>query len=161
MSRAAIESFYAAFQRLDGAAMKAAYAEHVAFEDAVFTLEGREQVGGMWCMLTDAIRNGPGAKTWRIDVSAVTERSAHWEPHYVFSATGRPVHNIIDAKFEFDGDGKIVKHVDHFDFWRWSRQALGAPGLLLGWSSMLKKKVRGTAAKNLENYLAKQGEAKR
>src|SRR5437868_888017 len=71
--------------------------------------------------------------------------SAHWEARYTFSTTGRFVHNIIDAKFTFR-DGKIASHTDSFDFWRWSRQALGGAGLVLGWSPMLRNKVRATAA---------------
>ena len=39
---------------------------------------------------------------------SVTERSAHWEPTYRFSATGRTVHNVIDAEFEFDAAGVFV-----------------------------------------------------
>ena len=52
-------------------------------------------------------------------------------------------------------EGLIASQRDRFDFWRWSRQALGAPGLLLGWSPMLKKKVRATAAANLQAFLAR------
>ena len=51
---------------------------------------------------------------------------------YLFSATGRTVENHIEAYFRF-ADGKIIEHHDHFDLWRWMRQALGAKGLLLGW----------------------------
>ena len=43
---------------------------------------------------------------------------------------------------------------DRFDFWRWARQALGAPGWLLGWSPLLRNKVRATAAKNLARFMA-------
>jgi hypothetical protein len=32
--------------------------------------------------------------------------SAHWEPKYRFSQTGRLVHNIIDSTFEFK-EGKL------------------------------------------------------
>ena len=52
-------------------------------------------------------------------------------------------------------DGKIVEHEDVFSFWRWSRQALGVPGVLMGWTPMLKNKVRGAAGKQLERYLEK------
>lgn len=158
MSRAVIESFYDAFARLDGAAMEAAYAERATFRDPVFTLEGKRRVGGMWRMLTDVTRD-KGKDAWRLEASAITETSAHWEAHYRFSATGRMVHNIIDARFTFDGDGKILEHVDSFDFWRWARQALGAPGVLLGWTPMIRNKVRATAAKNLDGYLAKQAKS--
>ena len=58
-----------------------------------------------------------------------------------------------DARFEFR-DEKIIRHRDSFDFWKWSRQALGLPGLLLGWSPYLRAKVARTAAKSLERFAA-------
>ena len=36
---------------------------------------------------------------------------AHWEADYTFSSTGRKVHNVIDATFEFEG-GLIRAHRD-------------------------------------------------
>jgi hypothetical protein len=80
---------------------------------------------------------------------------AHWEAHYRFSATKRLVHNRIDASFRFR-DGLIIEHVDRFDFWAWARQALGAPGLLLGWTPMLRNKVRAQAATKLALFRAAQ-----
>jgi len=154
MSQATIERFYAAFARLDGAAMQACYAESAQFDDEAFSLKGPQQIGGMWRMLCDTTQ-AKGLAHWKLDVSAVTDRSAHWEAHYLFSATGRLVHNKIDAAFGFNGNGLILTHRDRFDFWAWSRQALGAPGLLLGWSPFLRKKVRATAATNLQRFLAK------
>ena len=59
--------------------------------------------------------------------------------------------NRIDARFEFR-DGLIVRHVDRFDFWRWARQALGAPGWALGWSGWLRAKVRRRAAAGLAAF---------
>ena len=156
MSRATIERFYAAFARLDGEAMQACYAPEARFDDEAFSLQGAARVGGMWRMLCEAVKSNPKAREiWRLEVSAITERSAHWEAHYLFSATGRQVHNVIDASFEFDAAGLITRHQDRFDFWRWSRQALGAPGLLLGWTPLLRNKVRAQAGKNLERFLAK------
>ena len=153
MSRKTIESFYAAFARLDGAAMAACYAEDARFDDEAFSLAGRREIGGMWSMLCEAVK-AKGRDVWRLDVSAITDGSAHWEAHYRFSATGRMVHNIIEAKFEFNQAGLITRHRDSFDFWRWSRQALGAPGMLLGWSPFLRGKVRAQAAANLKKFLA-------
>ena len=57
----------------------------------------------------------------------------------------------LAASFEFR-DGKIVKHADCFDLYRWSRQALGPAGLLLGWTPLLQNKVRAMAAKGLADY---------
>ena len=154
MSRDTITRFYAAFAALDSAAMQACYAADAQFDDEAFSLRGREQIGGMWRMLCDAVR-ARGRADWKLDLGAVTERSAHWEATYRFSATGRLVHNVIDAEFEFDEVGFITRHRDRFDFWRWSRQALGAPGVLLGWSRWLRSKVREQAAVNLKRFLAK------
>jgi len=78
--------------------------------------------------------------------------SAHWDAWYSFSRTGRQVHNIIRATFEFR-DGLIYRHKDHFDFWKWSRQALGTSGLLLGWTPIVSSKVRATARKSLDKFV--------
>ena len=151
--KSTIERFYAAFARLDGDAMQACYAEDASFDDEAFSLRGRTQVGGMWRMLCSATR-AKGADVWRLEVRDITDRSAHWEAHYRFSATGRMVHNIIEADIQCGPDGLIRRHHDSFDFWRWSRQALGTPGLLLGWTPFLRAKVRATAAGNLQKFLA-------
>lgn len=154
MSKATIDKFYAAFARLDGESMQACYAPNAHFEDEIFTLEGPRQIGGMWRMLCEATK-AKGLPHWKLEVSQVTEQSAHWDAHYLFSATGRKVLNRIDARFEFDANSLIVKHRDHFDFWAWSRQALGAPGVLLGWTPFLRNKVRAQAASNLKRFLDK------
>lgn len=153
MSQQTLERFYAAFQRLDGEAMQACYAPEARFDDEAFSLRGRDEIGAMWRMLCEAVK-AKGMADWQLQYST-TDRTAHWEPTYRFSATGRMVHNIIDAEFAFDANGLILTHRDRFDFWRWSRQALGAPGLLLGWSGLLRAKVRAQAAKNLAVWRSK------
>lgn len=146
-----ITDFYEAFARSDGDAMATAYAPDATFSDPAFVGLRGEQVGGMWRMLTGR------AKDLRVEFSAVqaddATGSAHWEAWYTFSATGRKVHNIIEARFTFE-DGLIKTHVDTFGFYRWSRQALGFPGLLLGWSGFLRRKVQGQARKGLDQFLA-------
>jgi hypothetical protein len=80
--------------------------------------------------------------------------SAHWEATYTFSKTGRQVLNIIDAAFEFK-DGKIVRHTDSFNFWRWAGQALGPVGKLFGWAPPLKRAVGKEAMRGLDAWMAK------
>ena len=151
-----ITRLYDAFQRLDGAAMQACYAADAQFDDEAFSLRGAGQIGGMWRMLCDATRSDPRSlAAWRLTVSGITGHSAHWEAHYRFSATGRMVHNRIDAHFTIGPDGLITQHRDRFNFWRWSRQALGVPGLLLGWTPWLHARVRARAAANLATCLAR------
>jgi hypothetical protein len=155
MSRATIERFYAAFAQLDADTMQRCYAANARFDDEAFSLQGAEQIGGMWRMLCTATQAKPESRAhWKLQLSQVTDHSAHWDANYLFSATGRAVLNRIDAEFEFDAQGLITRHRDRFDFWAWSRQALGLPGWLLGWTPMLRQKVRATAAQNLARFMA-------
>ena len=149
-NRALIERFYRAFQQRDGEAMAACYHANAHFRDPVFELQGA-RVGAMWQMLTS---RGADLRVEYADISAdAAGGSADWQAWYKFSATGRQVHNIISARFRF-AEGLIIDHVDAFDFWRWSRQALGPVGMLLGWSPMLHGKVRSQAARALDHYIA-------
>ncbi|RZJ20546.1 MAG: nuclear transport factor 2 family protein [Haliea sp.] len=156
-NQSTLERFYTAFARLDADAMAACYAPDAQFDDEVFSLRGHDAVTGMWRMLCDATRAG-GADVWRLRFSGIHADAAggqaHWEADYRFGATGRMVHNRVDARFRFDGAGLITHHRDRFDFWAWSRQALGAPGWLLGWTPVLRRKVRAQAAGKLDRYLA-------
>jgi hypothetical protein len=83
-----------------------------------------------------------------------TKGECHWEAHYTFSGTGRKVHNIIDARMQFR-DGKILKHEDEFNFWRWSRMALGGPGWLMGWTPYLLHAVRNKVRGRLKSFMEK------
>lgn len=146
-----IDDFYRAFAARDGATMEASYADDAHFQDAVFDLHGAKRIGGMWRMLCE---RGADLVIEHRDVSADDTRgSACWEARYTFSATGRKVINRIHADFTFR-DGKILTHRDSFSFWTWSRQALGPAGLLLGWTPLVRSKVRRTAARNLDDFLA-------
>jgi ketosteroid isomerase-like protein len=144
-----IRRFYAAFQQRDAATMAACYGPDVRFSDPVFTDLRGPQAGLMWKMLCE---RGKDLKIEFRDVRAdATGGSAHWEAWYTFTTTGRKVHNVIDASFAFR-DGRIVQHTDDFDLYRWSRQALGPAGVVLGWSSLLQNKIRAMAAKGLADY---------
>ena len=65
--------------------------------------------------------------------------------------SGRPVVNDIQATFRFES-GLIADHQDDFNFYRWSRQALGPVGLLLGWTPLVRSKVRRMAAGRLAQF---------
>jgi ketosteroid isomerase-like protein len=145
-----IRDFYSAFQKRDARRMAACYDPAVKFSDEVFfDLEGARATG-MWRMLCE---RGKDLKIEFRDIKADDSvGSAQWEAWYTFSATGRKVHNKIDARFEFR-DGKIIRHLDSFNFWAWASQALGLTGRLLGWSPFVKNRVRRQAAKSLDSFL--------
>ena len=153
-----LNKFYTAFAALDADTMASCYAEDACFDDAVFALRGRGEVAGMWRMLCDATK-AKGRKDWRLEFRDLQadagSGSAHWEAHYRFIASGRLVHNLIDAEFTFTPEGLIASHRDTFNFWRWSVQALGIPGFVLGWTGWFKNQVRQQASANLQKFLAK------
>ncbi len=145
-----IETFYSSFQKLDGEAMAQCYHPEVEFSDPVFPgLEG-DEASAMWKMLCAQ------AKDFSLSFDAIeadeSSGNVHWEAIYNFSATGKKVHNKIDAEFRFK-DGKIIQHKDTFDFWKWNSMALGPTGMLLGWTPLIKNKVRQQAATNLEKFI--------
>ncbi|MGH8455788.1 MAG: nuclear transport factor 2 family protein [Stenotrophobium sp.] len=146
-----ITRFYEGFQRRDTAAMAACYHPQVVFSDAVFQGLKGERARAMWRML------GERGKDLRMEFRDVQaddlHGSAHWEAWYTFSGTGRKVHNIIEAHFEFR-DGLIWQHRDEFDLHRWAGQALGLIGKLLGGTKGLQNKIRTNAAKALDDYIA-------
>lgn len=146
-----IERFYSAFDRGDGDAMAACYAPDAEFSDPVFPDLRGARVGAMWRMLTST--PGSELRVELLEREAEAERgSARWRARYVFSQTGRPVVNEVEARFRFR-DGSIVEHRDRFDFHRWARQALGPSGLLLGWTPILRGAVRRRAAARLDEYV--------
>ena len=153
-----LHRLYAAFSKLDAQTMTSCYADNATFDDPAFSLKGKEQIGGMWDMLCSATKEH-GMAQWKLEYSDLHADpqlgSAHWEAHYLFSATNNLVHNIIDGTFTFTSAGLIATHKDNFNFWRWSRQALGVPGLLLGWTPVLKKLVQKQAAAGLKKFMAK------
>ncbi len=156
-NQATLEKFYTAFAALDADTMAACYADNVEFQDEVFTLHGKPEVTGMWRMLCEGVR-AKGMKEWKLVFSGVSADAntgkAHWDATYRFTATGRMVVNRIDGSFKFNNNGLIEQHRDVFDFWAWSRQALGTPGLLLGWTPFLRSKVQGQAKANLKKFMA-------
>ena len=147
-----LDRFYSAFSRRDADTMASCYADNVAFSDPAFPDLKGARAGAMWKMLCE---RGKDLKvTYEILDATDTEGHAHWEAWYTFSLTGGKVHNIIEASFKFK-DGKIVQHTDVFDFWRWSRMALGLKGVLFGWLPAVKKAVQKQADKGLVAWEAK------
>jgi hypothetical protein len=102
---------------------------NVRFSDAVFVALQGHETGDMWRMLCSR------AQEFSLTFTAVTadeqRGSARWTAQCAFSATGRTAINEIAAEF-VSKEGLIIEHRDHFELWRWSRQALGLKGLLLG-----------------------------
>lgn len=130
--------------------MQACYADTATFSDPVFQNLNANQVRNMWEML---ITRG---KDLSLEFSGVKasdrEGSADWVASYRFSTTGKKVVNRIHAEFVLE-NGKIIRHHDHFSFYKWARQAFGVPGWFFGWTGFLRESVRQKAMQNLANFI--------
>ena len=146
-----ITNFYTAFGNKDIEKMAECYHGNIQFEDPAFGVLNEKKPIIMWKMLLE--RSKGNIKIEFFDVIAnENSGSATWVATYVFSKTNRKVINKINAKFEFQ-DGLIIKHTDSFDIYKWSKQALGFKGFLLGWTSFMRNKIQESAKKSLENYI--------
>jgi ketosteroid isomerase-like protein len=149
-----IREFYAAFARRDAEAMARCYHDEVFFSDPAFPKLRGEEARDMWRML---VARASDLEIVLDEASADAQGGrARWTARYTFSKTGRKVVNRIEALFAFR-DAKIVRHFDTFPFWRWSAQALGPLGQLLGWFAPVKWMVRKQAAKGLDAFRQKKG----
>jgi ketosteroid isomerase-like protein len=147
-----IRRFYECFARHDAEGMAACYADDVVFSDPVFQhLRGRD-AGDMWRMLCERAKGDLVVVASDIAVDESGAGHARWVARYHFGPARRTVMNQITATFRFDGNDRIVEHTDRFDLWRWSRMALGLPGILLGWSPLLQNKVRAQANQGLKRF---------
>ncbi len=137
------------------AAMAACYAPDAHFTDPVFDLHGA-QVGAMWAMLCERGKDltldwrdvraddNDGQRALGAHVHVLRERPSGAQPHRLGVHVQR---------------GRIVRHVDTFDLWRWSRMALGAKGVLLGWTPLVRSAIRAQAKRGLDAWMERHPDA--
>lgn len=146
-----IHRFYSAFQRQDYGVMQSCYHPEAVFSDPVFGLLDYEATKAMWEMLCKR------AHDLRIaygNIHLLDEEYAtcDWEAQYIFSKTGRRVNNQIRAHMRFR-DGQIIEHSDAFAIYRWTRQAFGLRGWLLGWTAFMHRRIQAQARAGLEHFM--------
>jgi ketosteroid isomerase-like protein len=142
--------YFSAFRDRDYAAMASCYHTEIEFSDPVFPrIQGR-QVHAMWHMLVSRGKETKISfeKVWANE----NEGGADWVAVYPYGPRKRHVRNVVHSQFEFR-DGLILRQRDSFDLWKWSAMALGPAGQLLGWSSFMKNKIQGIAARGLDEFL--------
>lgn len=148
-----VNKFYTAFQQLDFETMNSCYSEDIAFYDPAFGLLRGNEARSMWEMLC---RN---AKDFSLTYGNIIHlddeySTCDWVATYTFSKTGRKVINRIRANMKF-ANGKIIEHSDAFSLHKWSAQALGFTGWLLGWNRFFQRKIQNGARKNLLKFMTK------
>jgi SnoaL-like domain len=143
------ERFYEAFMVRDFYTMGLLYASHASFSDPVFPRLTAQGARLMWQMLLSE------AEDLEIDVKILEDTPdrarVDWTARYTFTPTKRVVVNRVHTEMVIAA-GKIVQQVDSFSLWRWSGQALGWKGWLLGFTPIVQDKVRGQAARSLKEF---------
>lgn len=146
-----ISRFYTAFQELNYDEMNSCYSDDIVFFDPVFSLLERNQVKSMWKMLCTTAKN---FELQFGNIVALDDEyyTCEWIASYTFSRTGRKVINKVKA-FMRIADGKIIEHSDGFSLHKWSMQALGFSGWLLGWNRFFQNKIKNHARRNLNKFM--------
>ena len=149
-----ITNFYSAFQKKDYEKMNACYAQDIIFNDPAFGILQGDEVRAMWKMLC---KNAKDFSLTFSNIQLLDEEYAtcNWIAHYSFSKTGRKVVNNVKAHMRIEA-GLITEQTDQFNIWTWSRQALGLPGVILGWSNYMKSKIQKNARKSLGQFMDKE-----
>jgi len=153
---AVITKFYTAFQQLDWQGMNSCYSEDIIFNDPVFGILEGDEARAMWEMLC---KNAKDFSLTFTNIQLLDEEYAtcNWTARYTFSKTGKKVVNYIKAFMKLR-DGKIIEHSDAFKISKWAAQALGVPGVLLGWTGFMKRKIQKNARKNLISFIEKKNQ---
>lgn len=145
--------FYEALCAKDYATMAKCYADDAQFSDPIFPKLNAAQTRAMWTMLLEPAKH----LELTYEILEETEEYANvaWAAHYYFEHTGRQVVSEVESALLFR-NGKIIHHVDEFDFWAWARQAYGFKGFLLGWAPAMRGQMQNSAAEKLSDYIKNQ-----
>lgn len=150
------DRFYAAFADRDFAVMGALYDDTATFTDPAFGALDARRTRAMWAMLLS--RSKDLSVTHEIQASDDERVRTQWVAHYTFGRTGRKVNNHVTATMDVR-DGKIIRHVDDFDMQSWMKQALGWPGILLGWLPSFRNRIKAGAQAQLATFMQKENGA--
>ncbi|MDO6739414.1 nuclear transport factor 2 family protein [Wenyingzhuangia sp. 2_MG-2023] len=146
-----IETFYTSFSNGNSKEMADCYHKDIVFQDPVFgTLKGKRACK-MWEMLLAKRTESTQISFDNIKTNA-DQGTATWKAEYTYGETNRKVINIVHANFKFK-DGKIIEHIDSFNLWKWTQQAMGFAGYLFGWTPFLKSKIQKTTHKKLNDFI--------
>ncbi|MGB3182082.1 MAG: nuclear transport factor 2 family protein [Cyclobacteriaceae bacterium] len=152
-TEAILHDFYSAFAEENADRMVTYYTDETVFSDPAFgTLKGPRAMA-MWQMLMERSK-GQLQIEYEIAEANTGTGVVRWQADYPFGPDKRRVINHVTSRLILE-NGKIIRHADSFSFGKWSRQALGLPGLLLGWTPFMQKAVQKKTGKLLSRYMEK------
>lgn len=146
-----INKFYTSFSNGNVKGMLECYHKDIVFQDAVFgKLEG-ERAFKMWEMLLSKKKQNTIITFNNVEATA-EKGKANWVVKYEYGAKKRKVINKVQANFKFK-DSKIIEHLDDFNLWKWTQQAIGPAGYLMGWTTYMKNKIQKTTKSKLDRFI--------
>jgi ketosteroid isomerase-like protein len=148
-----IKKFYTSFSEGNAKDMIACYHEEIVFQDPAFGVLKGNRAKKMWEMLLSNKDSNIKITFNNINVDG-DEGGASWIAEYVYGPKKRKVINKVNAQFKFK-EGEITEHKDTFNLWKWSGQALGLVGHMIGWTPIMKKKIQSITSKKLNTYIEK------
>ncbi|KAG8804898.1 hypothetical protein FRC17_005845 [Serendipita sp. 399] len=151
-----VERYLAAYKAYDLAAMDACTDPEFTFSDPAFPSLNSKQAKGMFSMFVNNREKNKMELEYKDIKKGLNDLTytATYTVRYIFN--GRPVTNVIDTTLTISPQSNLLlSQVDTFPFHAWARQALGLPGLLLGWTGFLQSQVQNNAAQTLEKYMKK------
>lgn len=145
------DKFYNAFSNHNSSEMINLYHEDVIFSDPAFGILKGDRAKKMWDMLLSNDQSNLTIQ-YQIIESSDHDATIKWIAKYRFGPSKRSVVNHVTARLKID-KGKIVEHQDSFNLWKWSKQALGISGLLLGWTSFMRNKIQQKTNHTLDKFI--------
>lgn len=145
------DNFYTAFSNHNSSEMIKLYHDDVIFTDPAFGMLQGIRAKKMWEMLLANSKSDLNIQYEILD-SSNEHATVSWIAKYKFGSQKRLVENHVIASLKVK-QGKIVEHHDTFNIWKWSSQALGLSGRLLGWTGFMKKKVQQKTNRALDIYM--------
>ena len=145
-----LTKLYTAFANADAPTMCECYDSNIQFQDPVFGVLKGSDVCTMWKMLLG--KSNGRIKIEFSNIKADEYRGyATWIATYPFSKTNRTVINTVRSEFHFK-NGLIYRQIDHFDIWKWSKQAFGLTGFLFGWTGYFQRKIEQQVLASLKKF---------
>lgn len=125
------------------------YHKNVVYDDVGFGKQKGENAKAVWQFLIENVDKNAVITFSNIQTFATTGQ-VNWSTTYYFGK--RKIKNNITATFRFQDD-KIIYHKDDYSLWKWSQQAFGILGYLIGWSPVFHWLIRWQMQQNLRTFI--------
>ena len=144
-----LNEFFIAFTNHDVETMLSYYHKDIIYDDIGFGKQKGENAKAVWYFLLGKVDKNAVITFSNIQITK-NKGQVNWTTKYTFGK--RKIINQVTATFHFK-DGKIIYHKDDYSLWKWSQQAFGIVGYLIGWSWLFSWFIRWQMQQLLRNFI--------